>query len=121
MQALGQQVKAACIAGIFFLAGVPELVELLFKVPAGEIDTHVLMTLSCFGALAIGSALEVVPPGIMEPICNSLHLSIRGWRTFESSIPDIPASSSLWMASKWILLLRLQGSQIRGTIEAEEK
>jgi hypothetical protein len=62
MQALGQQVKAACIAGIFFLAGVPELVELLFKVPAGEIDTHVLMTLSCFGALAIGSALAVDPP-----------------------------------------------------------
>ena len=58
-EALGQQIKAACIGGIFFLAGVPELVELLFKVPAGDIDTHVLMTLSCFGALAIGSALEV--------------------------------------------------------------
>lgn len=32
--------------------------ELLFKVLAGDIDTHVLMTLACFGTLAIGAAME---------------------------------------------------------------
>lgn len=51
--------RGGCIAGVFALAGIPELVELLFNVTAGCIDTHVLMTLACFGTLAIGSALEV--------------------------------------------------------------
>ena len=50
---------SALIASIYVMAGIPELVDLAFNVTAGQIDTHVLMTLAVFGTLAIGSALEV--------------------------------------------------------------
>lgn len=50
------------MGGIFLLAGIPEGVELLFKLLAGNIDTHVLMTLACFGTLGIGAAMEVHYP-----------------------------------------------------------
>lgn len=56
---LADQLRSFCIAGVFLLAGTPESVSLLFSVAAGRIDTHVLMTMACFGTLAIGSALEV--------------------------------------------------------------
>ncbi|KAK9862975.1 hypothetical protein WJX84_001614 [Apatococcus fuscideae] len=49
---------SALIASIYVMAGIPELVDLAFNVTAGQIDTHVLMTLAVFGTLAIGSALE---------------------------------------------------------------
>ena len=52
------------------LAGIPELVELLFNITAGRIDTHVLMTLACFGTLAIGSALEV---GFLQPCTSNIN------------------------------------------------
>lgn len=57
------------MVGIFTLAGIPEGVELLFKIPSGEIDTHVLMTLACFGTLAIGAAMEVsLSAGILKKL-----------------------------------------------------
>lgn len=49
------------MGGIFLLAGIPEGVELLFKLLVGNIDTHVLMTLACFSTLGIGAAMEVNP------------------------------------------------------------
>ena len=57
--ALAERVRSLCVAAIFALAGVSEVVELLFNLSAGRVDTHVLMTLACFGTLAIGSGLEV--------------------------------------------------------------
>ena len=57
--ALAARVRSLCVAAIFVLAGVSEVVELLFSLSAGRVDTHVLMTLACFGTLAIGSGLEV--------------------------------------------------------------
>lgn len=59
---LASSLRAACIGGIFFLAGLPEVVELILNVAVGHVDTHVLMTLACFGTLAIGSGLEVALP-----------------------------------------------------------
>ena len=56
--ALAERVRSLCVAAIFALAGVSEVVELLFNLSAGRVDTHVLMTLACFGTLAIGSGLE---------------------------------------------------------------
>lgn len=56
---LCQQISTAATAGIYLLAGIPELVDLCFDLTAGHIDTHVLMTLAVFGTLAIGGALEV--------------------------------------------------------------
>ena len=58
---MAERVRAVAITAIFVLAGIPELVELLFNLADGHIDTHVLMTLAVMGTLAIGSALEVCP------------------------------------------------------------
>ena len=51
--------QQAAVWGIYALAGIPEMVELLFNVANGHLDTHVLMTLACLGTLAIGSGFEV--------------------------------------------------------------
>ncbi|KAL3159617.1 putative cadmium/zinc-transporting ATPase hma1, chloroplastic [Trebouxia sp. C0009 RCD-2024] len=53
-----RQISTAATAAIYFLAGIPELIDLCFDLTAGHIDTHVLMTLAVFGTLAIGGALE---------------------------------------------------------------
>ena len=58
-QVVSEVVKRTSIAAIFLLAGIPEGLELLFKLLVGDIDTHVLMTLAAFGTLAIGAAMEV--------------------------------------------------------------
>ena len=57
---LCSQISTAATVSIYFLAGIPELVDLCFDATAGHIDTHVLMTLAVFGTLAIGGALEVM-------------------------------------------------------------
>lgn len=54
-----RQISTAATASIYFVAGIPEVIDLAFDLTAGHIDTHVLMTLAVFGTLAIGGALEV--------------------------------------------------------------
>ena len=72
---LCNQISVAATASIYFLAGIPELVDLCFDLTAGHIDTHVLMTLAVIGTLAIGGALEVIH-GQSPLHCTHVHLAV---------------------------------------------
>lgn len=53
------QVASGALAGAYFFAGVPAGVQLTYDLTAGNVDTHVLMTLAALGTLLTGHALEV--------------------------------------------------------------
>ena len=52
-------VQGAALMGVYVLAGIPELVELMQGLASLHIDTHVLMALAVLGTLAMGSYSEV--------------------------------------------------------------
>lgn len=53
------QAKAACLVGVFVLAGVPGMMEVCEHLAAGEVNPHVLMMLSALGTIVLGKAFEV--------------------------------------------------------------
>lgn len=52
-------VSTACVAGVYALAGMPGILEMILHIAALDINTHVLMILSAFGLLGLGKPLEV--------------------------------------------------------------
>lgn len=44
--------------GVYFFAGIPAAVDLLYDISSGKIDTHVLMNLAVIGTLVTGYPLE---------------------------------------------------------------
>ena len=58
---MAYQVARTATIATYVLSGLPAIIELIFQLTAGHVDTHVLMTLAVFGTLGMGHAGEVSP------------------------------------------------------------
>ncbi len=124
------------LLGVYFLAGIPSLIESLEDLANFEINIDILMTLAAFSSIFIGSGMEgglllvlFALSGAMEDAVrtratsaiNSLHklspttaFVLRDDDTIvERSIKEIPVGTSILVKSG--LVVPLDGNVIKGT------